>query len=109
MTFVLDNSGTQTAVISTEHILDTSTINGTYILVVRLNNMALGDIVTLRTYTITLTGGTLEVWGRATYGPWKPFNLVSISLPTPSDISFKATLQQTAGTGRAFDWKLLRI
>lgn len=109
MTFILDDSGTQTAVISTEHTLTTLTTDGTYISFVRMNNMALGDIVELRIYTITLTGGTLEIVWKATFGPWKPFNLVAASPPIGSDLSMRVTLKQTAGTGRAFDWKVLRI
>jgi hypothetical protein len=71
--------------------------------------MALGDVVELRIYTMTLSGGTLEQCGKATFGPWKPFNLVTWSIPIPSDQSFKFTLKQIAGTGRAFDWKVLRV
>jgi hypothetical protein len=110
MTWVIDNSGTLTATINIEHVLSSGSVtNATYALVVRLNNMVLGDVVELRTYTTTLSGGTQEQCGKATFGPWKPYNLVTWSIPVPSDVSFKVTLKQIAGTGRAFDWKLLRI
>lgn len=109
MSWILDSSGTQTAVISTEHTLSTATTNATYSAAVRLNNLALGDIVELRLYTITLSGGTLEVCWKATFGPALPVALVAVSPAIASDQSLRLTLKQTAGTGRAFDWKLLRI
>jgi hypothetical protein len=109
LAWTLDSSGTQTAVISTEHTLATSTTNGTFQFITRLNNLALGDIVELRLYTITLTGGTLEVCFLGVYGPSLPVAIVSVSPPMASDISLRCTLKQTAGTGRNFDWKLLRI
>jgi hypothetical protein len=109
MTWVLDSSGTQTAVINTEHTLATSTTNATFQSFVRLNNLALGDTLELRIYNITLSGGTLEVCWKATYGPALPVAIVSASPPLASDQSYRLTLKQTAGTGRNFDWKILRI
>lgn len=109
MTWTLDSSGTQTAVISTEHTLATSTQNATFQAFVRCNNFAVGDILELRVYTITLTGGTLEIVWKACFGPAPPISLVIASPPLASDQSIRLTLKQTAGTGRNFDWKLLRI
>ncbi len=109
MTWILDSSGAQTATIGTEHTLATSTVNATFQSKVRLNNLALGDIVELRLYTITLTGGTLEVCWKGVWGPALPASLVVISPPIASDQSYRLTLRQTAGTGRAFDWAVLRI
>lgn len=109
MAWTLASSGTQTAVITTEHTLATDTNNATFQPFVRLNNMALGDIVELRIYTMTLTGGTLEVAWKATYGPSLPAAIVSAGPMLASDISYRLTLKQTAGTGRNFDWKILRI
>ena len=109
MTWTLDSSGTQTATIGTEHTLATSTQNATFQAFVRTNNMATGDILELRMYTITLTGGTLEICWKATFGPAKPISVVIASPPIASDQSIRITLKQTSGTGRAFDWKLLRV
>lgn len=108
MAWALDSSGSQTAVIGTEHTLATSTNNGTFYLQVRCNNMVAGDVVELRLYTMTLTGGTLELTWKTTIGPSPPTNIVCPFPAQPSDISIRATLKQTAGTGRVFDWKLLR-
>lgn len=108
MTWTLDSSGTQTAVVGTEQTLATDTNNGTFYLQVRCNNLVNGDVVELRIYTETLTGGTLELTWKTTVGPSPPPCFVIASPPQPSDISIKFTLKQTAGTARAFDWKVLR-
>lgn len=109
MAWTQDSSGTQTATIGTEHVLAAgSTTNGTYVYKVRLNNLAGGDIVELRIYTMTLASGSLEQCWKATFGPSPPANIVAISPPVPSDQSIKVTLKQVAGTGRSYDWSLLR-
>lgn len=109
MTWVVSASGTQTAVIGTEHTLATDTTNATYYFEVDTNALALGDVLELRIYTMTLAAGTLRVTWKATYGPTVEFIPIAASPPQPSDQSCRATLKQTVGTGRAFPWKLLRI
>lgn len=108
MTWAVSGSGTQTAVVNTEHNLVTDTTNGTYYFQVRCNNMVAGDVVELRIYTMTLAGGTLELTWKTTVGPSLPITPVLAFPPQPSDISIKATLKQIAGTARNFDWKVLR-
>lgn len=109
MTWTLDSSGTQTNVVNTEEILATATTNATYQGFIRLNNMAAGDVFEIRIYTITLSGGTLEVVWKCTVGPALPVATVVASPPIASDQSLKFTVKQTAGTARATDWKLLRV
>lgn len=109
MTWSSSSNGSQTAVISTEHTLATDTTNGTYYFEVDLNNLATGDVLELRIYTMTLVAGTLRVAWKSTYGPVPPVQKIAASPPQPSDISFRATLKQTAGTGRIWPWKLIRI
>ena len=108
MTWTVSGSGTQAATIGTEHILDTDTVNGTYACFVDLVNMANGDVAELRVYTKVLSTGALDLVWKGTYAnvqvePVKP------APPIASDQSVKFTLKQTAGTGRNFDWKVLRI
>jgi hypothetical protein len=109
MTWTSSASGTQTAVIATEHTLATDTTNGTFYFEVDINNLANGDILELRIYVMTLSGGTLRVAWKSTYGPIPPINDIAASPPQPSDQSYRCTLKQTAGTGRSYPWKLLRI
>lgn len=103
-------SGTQTAVIGTEHTLATDTTNKTFVLVVDANAMAAGDRLELRLYSIVLTAGTERVAYFASFaGVQDVEDKIKYSVPIPADISCKATLKQTDGTGRAFPWKLLSL
>lgn len=100
--------GTQTATINTEHVLATDTTCKNYVLVVDTGNLANGDTLELRLYTKVLSGGTerlvyLAVYVNAQGEPQK------YSIPVPANISLKATLKQTAGTGRDFPWSLLSL
>lgn len=106
MTWTLTASGTQTATITTEHALATSTVNGTFIFETDLTNLALGDTVELRIKGITLSGGAAGQMWKATFnGPQTNVRVQSMAIA--SDISLNITLKQTVGTGRAFPWKLL--
>jgi hypothetical protein len=112
MTWTVDasNSGTTTALtIGSETTLATNTNNGTFVFTADLTNMAAGDIMELRLYKMALSGGTLRVAFKATYGPTLPTTVVVVSPPIPSLWSCRATAKQTAGTGRALIWELARI
>ena len=101
-------SGSQTAVIDTEHTLDTETGAGVYVLVVDMNNLTLGDVVVLRMKTKAKTGST----SRLAY--IKTFSNIQIEInkyspAIPIDTELICTLEQTDGTGRSFDWNLLKM
>ena len=109
MTWTLSDSGTTSAlVINTETTLATDTNNGTFIPQIETTNLANGDILEVRDYTICLSGGTLTQSWKGTY-QHAQLNNEKISPPIASDQSIKVTLKQTAGTGRTFSWKFLRI
>lgn len=99
-------SGTQAATIGTEHTLLTDTTNHDYVLVTDLAAMTNGDAVELRIYSIVLSGGTerLAYVRRFVNVQFEP---IKYSVPVPADISFRATLTQTAGVGRSFPWKVV--
>ena len=101
-------SGTQTAVIGTEQTLATDTTNATYYFEVDVSALQLGDALELRIYVMTLGGGTLRVAWLSTFGPCQPVCPIAVSPPQPSNQEIQVTLRQTAGTARAFPWKLLR-
>lgn len=101
----LVNSGTQTATINTEHTLDTLTTAKTYGLWLDTANMVIGDMLEIRFKTKALSGGAqglykLFPFQHAQAEPQKQFE------PIPIDIELVITLKQTAGTGRAFPWKI---
>lgn len=117
MAVTTEASGTQTAVINTEHTLRDVNTPGSYALEVDLNAMASGDTLELRVFAIVLAGGTrrLAQPGTKTYTNAQadpnpivvvPFDPISNDITDTGSIRF--TLKQTAGTGRAFPWKVLR-
>lgn len=100
-------SGTQTAVVNTEHSLTTQTTVGFYQLSVNLTNMVNGDVVELRLKGKTLTGDTAETVYYAIYAQDQGESPIVLSPPLPVLFSIEATLKQTAGTARTFPWNLL--
>lgn len=101
-------SGTQTATISTEHDLATDTSNHTFVLVVDTASMVAGDVLELRLYTKVLSGGTERLAYPAVYSHAQG-DPAKYSVPVPANIHLRATLKQTAGTGRAYPWALLAL
>ena len=104
-------SGTLAATVGTEHTLATDTTNKVYVLVVDTNALAGGatpDILELRLYVIVLAAGTERLAYQAVFKGVQD-EPIKFSLPVPADISLKATLKQTQGTGRSFPWKLLAL
>lgn len=104
MTVSVKDSGTQVAVISTEHTLATITDAGTYVLVIDPVNMADGDIVEFAIQRKVLTGGTIRDGYRREYAHQQNEQIYSIPVPMPFGGVF--LLKQTAGTGRSFDWSV---
>lgn len=101
-------SGTQTAVITTEHTLSTQAVAGTYVLVVDTSNMVNGDVLELRAKIKVLTGGSALQYLLGSYANVQA-DAVKMSLPVPSLYSIVVTLKQVAGTGRNFDWNLVLL
>ena len=104
--WTVDASGTQTATISTEHSLDTPTTNGTYALEVDTVNLVNGDLVELRVYDMVDGTNYRQVY-KGTYQHIQ-INNAKLSPVIYATTQAKFTLKQTAGTGRAFPWKVLR-
>ncbi len=103
-----ESEGSQTAVISTEHTLDTITTAGSFVLTVDMSNLVLGDILTLRVKLKVRSTGTTRQAYTANYANAQA-ELVAISIPIPSISECIFTLEQTAGTGRAFNWEIVSL
>jgi len=103
-----NTSGSQTAVIDTEHTLVTITVSNIYILAVDLTNMALGDELVLRIKTKVRTGDTAALAFSKAYSQI-PHQVVVYSDPIPSPHSVAFTLEQEAGTGRVFSWAIYEL
>lgn len=102
-------SGTQTAVISTEHFLTSPNVAGVFELFVDLVNMASGDVMELRVYKMVLTSGTQRVMYYARYEGAQPTeDLIARSLAVSNHLTdtnaIRFSLKQTEGTGRNFPW-----
>jgi len=102
------DSGSQTAILTTEHTLATETDEGIYVLVVDTANMDLGDTVTLKIKTKYASGGTSRLAFSATYAHAQT-EINKYSPPIPVDTEIICTLTQAAGTGRTFYWNLLKV
>lgn len=108
MAVTQSNNGTQTAVINTTHTLATITTPGVYMLRVDLNNMANIDRLVLRANVRALAGGTTRQLFSAVF-EHSQADKIADSIPVPVVHELTFTLQQTAGTGRAYDWSVLRL
>jgi len=67
MAVVVESSGTQTAVIGTEHTLASPTTAKTRQLVVDLSNLANGDVVELKVRRKVLAAGAERTWQTAVF------------------------------------------
>jgi hypothetical protein len=111
MAFTTYASGTQTAVIGTEHFLSSPNVAGVFSLVVDKSAMVAGDYLELRCYQMVLTGGTSRVAYKIAYPDAQSADdMIAISIPIINDLtdtnSVRFSLTQTQGTGRAFPWKV---
>lgn len=113
MAVTAQSTGTQTATIGTEHTLLDVAVAGTFTLHVDCINMAAGDMLELRVYQIVLTGGTRRVAYKSSRVDAQPADdMIAISVPISNELtdagSLRFTLKQVLGTGRAYDWKVLK-
>lgn len=108
MALVAESSGTQTAVIGTEHSLAAPTTNKTRVLRVDCGAMVAGDTVELRIKTKVLSGGVEREQQNVTYANALGSPIVE-SIPISSNQGATFTLKQTTGTGRAFPWAVLTL
>ena len=107
MTWTVDSSGSQTATITTEHVLATPTTVATYVFFVDTVNLVNGDLVELRAYDMVDGSNYREVF-KLTYQHAQGRN-GKVFPPVAVTTQAKFTLKQTAGTGRAFPWSVRRI
>lgn len=107
----LEASGTQTAVIGTEHTLHDNTNFKTFVAYADLSNMAAGDMLELRIYSKVLSTSALNVAYYMAFSGAQSANggLFQVSLPLPSDQEWRFTLKQLTGVGRNYDWKVISL
>ena len=107
------SGGTQSATLDTEHTLLDTANSGVYQLFVDLTNLAGGvspDFTTLRIYTKVRSGNDYKIIWLAIYqGGLTGANATAVSPAFAASIGYKATLEQTDGTGRDYIWAVKEI
>lgn len=105
---IVEASGTQVAVVGTEHTLATSTIAKTRVLVVDVATIAGAETVELKIYATVLVGGTERLFESVVYtsGVANPYT-TSMACVMPQGGRF--TLRQTGGTGRSYPWAIITL
>lgn len=104
-------TGSQTATISTEHTLNSTspeTTDGVYQLFIDLANMVAGDVLEIRIKEKCRTGDTIRQLLLATLSGAQSDPLWA----SPSFVlmnGWDMTIKQTAGTGRAFPWSIRKV
>ena len=107
-------TGTKTtAVGTTPDLLANVAVAGTYTLHVDTNAMAAGDVLYISIKQMVLTAGTARYVYDMRYDGVQPAkDLIKISVPISNELTDSTALvfeiNQTAGTARAFPWKILR-
>lgn len=104
----VQDSGSQTATLTTEHTLSTVTAAGAFCLAVDVANLALGETLTLRIYGKARSTDTERLLKEMSIAHAQLEDLV-ISPVYVSPHHFKATLEQNGGTGRAFPWAIYAV
>lgn len=101
------SEGTQTATISTEHTIYNSTVNRFYMGFIDLTNMASGDTTELRVKVKVKGAGSVVIVKYETFTGAQTNEPLWYLPPMPSDLEITITLKQTAGTGRAYDFRIV--
>lgn len=115
MALTVQATGSQTAVINTEHVLvNANATAGVWELAVQTKNMVDGDELELRAYVKVLTGDASPLLVYYTNYIHKQGDanatsaqgeVVKYSPPVSSPFAITFTLKQILGTARVFDWR----
>lgn len=101
----VNTQGTLTAD-GTEQTVWSVTTNKYFSGQVDLQNMQTGDTVVMRRYVKVRSASTQTLEWAETYTNAQTGQNVINFPPWPADVLYAVTLQQTAGTNRAYDYKL---
>lgn len=105
----VQDSGSQTATLTSEHTLATVTAAGTYQLVVDVANLAAGETLWLRIYGKARSSDTERLLYSHRVKGETLVELLIASLAVVSPHHSKFTLRQDGGTGRAFPWAIYAL
>lgn len=103
-------SGSQTAVVNTEHSLSQVTGVGIYVLEVDTSALAAGDTLQVAVKTTCRPADDLKpAYVEELTGVQVNQNWHSVPVPLASGDQIAATILQNAGTAKAFPWNLMRM
>lgn len=104
-------SGTQSAVIDTEHFLgtDPESTDGAFQFVVNLANMARGDELEIRVYEAALPGDTSSEQAVIWHFLHEQNDTIFISPAMILLHRWRFSIKQTAGTGRSYKWSIRKV
>jgi hypothetical protein len=105
---ITHSDGSQTATISTEHTIATITADGSYAFQLDCNAMALGDVLIVREKLKARSAGTTRLIQSSRFAHVQA-EPTKIFIPRPSTNEVVYTIEQTAGTGRAFPWEIVQL
>ena len=114
MAVTAQGSGTKTvSVINTPETLLDVAVAGTFTLHLNTVNMAAGDVLEIRIYQMVLTSTTRRVAYLARWDGVQPADdIVKVSVPISNELTDSGALRfeinQSKGTARAIDWKVLK-
>lgn len=104
MSLVQEDEDTLTADGSEQDVYENTADFAVYQVTISLDNMAAGDVTTIRSYIKVLTTGGYE---EAFYGVYAHDQGSKAVVRVPADEAqndWKVTLEQSAGTNRDYDW-----
>lgn len=102
-------TGSQTATIGVEHTLATITDLGSYVSSVDISNTAAGDEGVIRVYKKVRASSSSELIYPARFSHISKISNIIESIPVRSNHEYILTLEQTAGTGRSYDWEVSEL
>jgi hypothetical protein len=109
MAAAVKTSGAQAATVTTEHTLATVTDAGVYQLAIDVSDLANGatpDILEVRIYGKVRSSDTERLILVRTIGPGDQTEDQWMSPPFISPHHYRASITQTQGTGRTFEWAI---
>jgi len=109
MAITEENSGTQTAVISTKYTVPGSAItaDGAYAFAIDVSNMVNSDVLKItKLRQVESTSGIVEE--TVAILSHAQANGIFETEPEPSFYSLQYSFTQTAGTGRLFEWSIAK-
>lgn len=102
-------SATQTATLDTEHTLGgTHTDDEVYIGRVNVTDLTTGDTLKIRSYVKVVSGGSLALWQEVTLTGTQTEKVFDLD-PVGSVHGYEFRIEQTDGTGRSFEWSILKV